>query len=91
MWDIVPVLVVLDTSILNAFTIESQESEQFNELEWQLLPSQNIQDEEMNSHETDFRRDPYNPRTIPIAINDYPNLSSLQSKLIYYCFLTIFG
>lgn len=91
MWDIVPVLVVLDTSILNAFTIESQESEQYNELEWQLLPSHNMQDEEMNSHDTDFRRDPYNPRTIPIAINNYPNLSSLQSNLILFSILSIFG
>ena len=46
--DIVPVLVVLDSTVLNTFTIQARNPDDYTMLEWQLLPSDNENDEEIS-------------------------------------------
>lgn len=48
-WDILPVLIVLDSSILNAFTIEARRLDHYSMLECQLLLSHYNEDEESAS------------------------------------------
>lgn len=46
--DIVPVLVVLDSTVLHTFTIQARKPEDYSMLECQLLPEESPEDEEMN-------------------------------------------
>lgn len=82
--DIVPVLIVLDSTILNAFTIEAIEQE--NMLEWQLLPSEYNEDEESVSPNP-FTRDYGNRlKTLPNNMQSPGfKMISMSKSTLFFC------
>lgn len=97
-WDVLPILIVLDSSIVHAFTIEAKRPDAISMLEWQLLDHNNGDDQESipsMSVTKDFLTTPnllgYRPAASPVyssfkRINDrFLSMGKLKDSSLTSC------
>ena len=75
--DLLPTLVMLDSSIMNAFTIEAKQSEMYPMLEWQLLDHSH-DDEECISSMPNSKEFVTNPNNYNVSVSKSPYMTSFK-------------